>query len=76
MSEEEQFLIRTTGGPHDGETRLVPLSVLGHWPPPLTLPGKSRGGVYVRSTYSNLPDGVSNETLKRGADYEWLEDGQ
>lgn len=72
--EEESFLVRTTGGPFDGETRVVPLSVLGGWPPPLQLSGLSTGGQYERRNYSQLPNGVADgKYLMRGVDYEWQE---
>lgn len=76
MSEEERFLVRTTGGPYDGETRVVPLSVLGSWPPPQSLPMPHRaGGAYVLRNYSQLPDGVADgKGLMRGVDYKWQEE--
>jgi hypothetical protein len=70
---EERFLIRTTGGPLDGETRVVPLSVLGQWPPPESLPAPGEGGSYVLRNHSQLLERPSTEFLMRGADYEWDE---
>lgn len=71
MSDEE-FLVRTTGGPHDGETRAVPHGVLG-WPPPANLPGIFHGGIYILVNFSKLPEKPRSVNLMRGADYEWRE---
>lgn len=70
---EETFLIRTSGGPLDGESRVVQQSVLG-WPPPVNLPGVFHGGIYIRQSFSKLPDTVSDMGIMRGADYTWMED--
>jgi hypothetical protein len=67
----ESFLIRTKGGPYDGETRVVSLGVLP-WPPPVNLPGVFHGGVYMRTNFSRLPDMSMNSKVMRGADYEWV----
>ncbi len=63
---EEQFLIRTRGGPFDGDTRVVPYSVIG-WPPPVNLPGIFHGGAYIREEFSET--GSIHE-----AKYQWMED--
>lgn len=71
----EEFLVRTHGGPHDGETRIVPNNVIG-WPPPMNLPGVFHGGVYIRRDFSKLPDMKSGAKLMRGADYDWMEQNE
>lgn len=64
------FLVRTTGGPNDGETRVVPLE--WGWPLPNVLPGASLGGVYVKVSESQLPASVDeHRNVMRGAQYEW-----
>lgn len=63
---EENFLIKTIGGPYDGETRTVPRSVLG-WPPPANLPGIFHGGIYILVDFSKLP----KTSVVRDATYEW-----
>lgn len=67
---EEQFLIKTTGGPFDSETRVVPYSVIG-WPPPVNLPGIFHGGAYIRQNFSDTPRALPG--LMRSADYLWME---
>lgn len=65
--------MRTLGGPYADETRVVPRSVLG-WPPPVHLPGVFKGGVYVRASYSQLPEQPPPEiALMRGVQYQWRE---
>lgn len=66
----ESFLIKTIGGPFDGETRIVPHSVLG-WPPPMNLPGVFHGGIYIRANFSKLPEINEGSLVMRGADYKW-----
>jgi hypothetical protein len=71
----EQFFIRTNGGPHPG-TRVAntPDGVQMDWPPPDELPDE--GGVYVKTTQSNLPPIEPEKHVMRGAQYEWRPDDQ
>lgn len=71
----EIILIRTIGGPLDGESRVMPLSVFDNvWPPPERLdPIPETDGLYVRESYSKLPPMEEDSPVKRGAQYKWVE---
>ena len=65
------YLIRTVGGPHDGESRVVPRDMFG-WPLPDELPLPESGGMYVKIRESQLPAEIDeSEFVMRGAEYEW-----
>lgn len=65
----EFFLLRTTGGPLDGQTRKVPRNFYG-WPLPAELPYEQ--GRYVKTSESQLPAEVDESPhVARGAEYEW-----
>lgn len=72
----ERFLIRTIGGPTNGETRVV--NADGQpgepwtWPLPDTLhyPGT---GYYKKTSESKLGPRDVNSHVLRGAEYHWVE---
>ncbi len=65
------FLLRTNGGPLDGETRVVDPNVMP-WPFPDEL--SVEGGVYRKVSESQLPsDAAANPHVGVGAEYEWVE---
>lgn len=72
----EKFLIRTQGGPLDGETRVANAQMDGvqigqwDWPLPSTLPF-DRTGEYVKVTESSLPPMSEDGNVMRGATYMW-----
>lgn len=67
----EQVLIRTVGGPYDGETRVVGVEVFG-WPLPdaLAVPFDGR---YLKVSESDLGPRSPDSRLLRGAEYQWEE---
>jgi len=65
MSDQEQFLLRTVGGPHPG-SRVSP----GPWPLPAEL--LDEGGKYVKESESQLPPQPPDGHLMRGAQYIWV----
>ena len=68
-----EFLIRTNGGPFDGETRVVDEGII-RWPPPVNLPGVFHGGVYVLTNHSHLTERqAAHPNVMRGAEYQWQE---
>lgn len=70
------FLIRTRGGPIDGETRSVPETAFP-WPLPPILEHPGGGGHYVKIAESTLPEEVDdNDHVARGAEYEWIPEGE
>jgi len=70
-SVKEEYMIRTSGGPFDGETRIISHGAFG-WPPPPNLPGVFHGGVYIRTNFSKLSEQDAGSGIMRGADYEWM----
>lgn len=69
----DYYLIRTKGGPYNGETRRVPRDYFG-WPLPdvLSMPSFI-AGCYRKIRESELPEDVdSNPHVARGAEYEWV----
>lgn len=66
------FLVKTNGGPFDGETRMLPRTVF-KWPLPDELPDTEKfGGKYVKIQESTLPESVDESPhVARGAVYEW-----
>lgn len=69
---DESLLVKTSGGPFGGESRVVPSGVLG-WPPPTNLPGIFHGGVYILVNFSKQPVMSTRSRTMRVADYEWRE---
>lgn len=65
----ERVLLKTVGGPHPG-TRIVDTSVMP-WPLPDELPDPDSGGVYRKTTESQLPEMPSDGHVMRGAEYAW-----
>lgn len=68
----ETVLIRTKGGPLDGETRMVSTDIVP-WPFPETLPYPFAQGSYVKHTESALTVQEEESHLLRGATYLWIE---
>lgn len=68
-SDPEVFLIRATGGPHEG-TRVITADQMP-WPLPDTLPAGAAGGVYRKVSESGLPPQPADSRVKRGAEYRW-----
>lgn len=72
----EKFLIRTQGGPLDGETRVANAQMDGvqigqwEWPLPARLPFNETGD-YVKVTESSLPPMPEDGNVMRGATYAW-----
>lgn len=68
----ERFLLRTEGGPCDGQTRVA--NALGDdgitWPLPDVLPYDATGR-YVKASESDAPPQEPGSRLVRGAVYEW-----
>jgi hypothetical protein len=81
------FLLKTEGGPFDGEVRALPKGTgpgEWTWPLPEKLLGEEipeellRGmrGNYVKVMESELPEEAdANDHLSRGATYRWVESG-
>ena len=72
----ERFLVRTEGGPCDGETRVADSDGLGgwEWPLPDVLEYGGREGVighYVKAAESTLPPQDEDSRVLRGATYRW-----
>jgi len=71
----ERFLVRTEGGPLDGETRVassVGLGGLGGWEWPLPDVLRYDGsGQYVKAAESGLPPQDEDSHVLRGATYRW-----
>ena len=68
----ERFLIRTEGGPCDGETRIADSDGLGGWTWPLPDVLKyDASGQYVKVGESDLPPQPEDSRVLRGAQYEW-----
>ena len=68
----ERFLIRTEGGPCDGETRVANSDGNERWTWPLPDVLKyDAGGRYVKVTESHLPPQEPGSRVVRGATYEW-----
>jgi hypothetical protein len=68
----ERFLVRTVGGPCDGETRVADSAGLGgwEWPLPDAL-AYDASGQYVKTAESSLPPMDRDSSVLRGATYEW-----
>lgn len=72
----ERFLIRTEGGPCDGQTRVCNAMIDGvqigqwEWPLPDVLKW-DQSGSYVKVRESALPPQPEGSHLARGATYEW-----
>ena len=68
----ERFLIRTEGGPCDGETRVANADPGGSWtwPLPDTL-GWDASGSYVKAAESVLEPQGPDSGVVRGATYRW-----
>lgn len=69
----ERFLMKTKGGPIDGETHVVPADLYG-WPLPDKLPAPFEGGHYKKVNESKLPPMPHDSPVMRGAEYEWVAD--
>ena len=67
----ERFLIRTEGGPCDGETRVADVGQGWTWPLPAWL-GYDETGRYVKISESGLPPQDAESRLRRGARYRWV----
>ena len=68
----ERFLIRTEGGPCDGETRIANTDGLGGWTWPLPDVLKyDASGRYVKHAESVLPPQEKGSQVVRGATYRW-----
>lgn len=70
----ETILIKTVGGPFDGDTRVVNRAEMSwDWPPPnqILVPGEK--GFYKRESYSQLPQ-IGHPNVMRGAQYQWVEE--
>lgn len=73
----ERFLIRTEGGPCDGETRVADSLGLGGWEWPLPdILGWDDSGYYVKAGESDLPPQERGSRVLRGATYRWRERGE
>jgi hypothetical protein len=72
----EVVVLRMVGGPHAGD-RHGPVSDLGGWPLPERLESPLlTSGYYRKVSESQLPVEVAaHPNLMRGAQYEWVEDG-
>lgn len=73
MTEAEQFLVRTTGGPFHDETRVTSAND-NEWPLPDELPVREHGGRYVKVSESDLAPQEPGSHVLRGAEYEWRQD--
>jgi hypothetical protein len=73
----ERFLIRTEGGPCDGETRIADSQGIGGWGWPLPDVLKyDATGSYIKAAESSLPPQERGSRVLRGATYRWqLNDG-
>lgn len=65
----ETFLLRTEGGPCDGETRVATSDVMP-WPLPDVLKYDASGR-YVKAAESVLPPQLPGSGTARGATYRW-----
>jgi hypothetical protein len=71
----EKILVKTVGGPADNDTRVIDRGEVGWaWPPPLNFRIPGYNGVYVRETFSSLPELDEGSHIMRGAQYQWVED--
>lgn len=67
----ERFLLRTEGGPCDGETRVADSeNVYWQWPLPAVLEYDGTGR-YVKVLESDLPPQPEDSHVMRGATYRW-----
>jgi hypothetical protein len=68
----ERFLIRTEGGPMDGETRVANAGGTGPWEWPLPdVLNYDQSGRYVKAAESDLPAQPPESQMARGATYRW-----
>lgn len=78
MTNAETFLIRTKGGPHPGDRYCKEGDEWGFgvvaWPLPEKLPDHT--GYYRKVSESQLPPQAPDSRVKRGAQYEWVEEDE
>lgn len=65
----EQFLLRTVGGPHPGSRVVTNGKDNFTWPLPEAL--LCEGGTYVKTSESQLPAILDSQHVARGAEYKW-----